>query len=348
MKKRILALMTLAALAIWQAGTANAGSLMKTYDLKDFDRIEAGRVNDSKGSGNKITPKMNVTIIRSDTYKVEAVFNEEAYADMYDFSVKAGSLYLSVKNSSKRVSPEPSVDITVWTPKMTSLKIMGVARVISHGTFASNDLTVDMSGVCTLKGLSAEVGSMSLDVSGAAEMTDFSIIANDRITYDISGAAKMTGQELIASNLNVDISGGAKFRDVRWSSHTMSIDVSGTAEIKEASLCFKKGSIDVSGASNIKFDMLTNANTVYIDASGATLMTMNGVCDDLTIETSGASKIDLSNFKCKNVRLDASGMSFVQVYVTDTFTYETSGMAKVDYYGDPTTIRSKSGNVKSH
>jgi len=86
------------------------------------------------------------------------------------------------------------------------------------------------------------------------------------------------------------------------------------------------GSFVVNGVNNDKFD---------IDANGAPSIRISGETKALTIDASGAGKIDTHKLRAPRVEVDAKGVAKVEVYASEQLDVTVSGPSHVVYQGDP-------------
>lgn len=76
-------------------------------------------------------------------------------------------------------------------------------------------------------------------------------------------------------------------------------------------------------------------------------MEIGGETADLTVNVSGASKIDAENLKAENATVDASGASHVSVLVSGRLTADASGASRIVYSGNPKSTEKKSSGASS-
>ncbi|HEY0405525.1 MAG TPA: head GIN domain-containing protein [Pyrinomonadaceae bacterium] len=95
--------------------------------------------------------------------------------------------------------------------------------------------------------------------------------------------------------------------------------------------------IETSGASKINVSGLRNSE-LKIGSSGASKLALSGETKKLSIDTSGASNIEAKDLRAEKVEVESSGAGFVNVYATEQLDASASGAARIDYYGDPKTV----------
>jgi hypothetical protein len=91
---------------------------------------------------------------------------------------------------------------------------------------------------------------------------------------------------------------------------------------------------DVSGASSLHGDLRTGG--VRFDVSGSSDAQLSGSGEDLVMNVSGASSVDLAEFPVGDADIQVSGASSAAVNVSGRLDVEASGGSHVRYRGDPT------------
>jgi hypothetical protein len=81
----------------------------------------------------------------------------------------------------------------------------------------------------------------------------------------------------------------------------------------------------------------------YLDGTGATRVTVDGIVDELMATMSGASKLTASDLQVKTAQLAISGAGKAEVSASDSLKVAISGAGKVTYSGNPVIERQISG-----
>ena len=113
------------------------------------------------------------------------------------------------------------------------------------------------------------------------------------------------------------------------------VDLTGFSNEEEMRLYFSgaaKGS-----AEGLRTDKLK------IELSGASDFKIAGQSDYLKVEASGASHLKALDFLARNIDVEASGASSVQVHVQKTLQVDASGASHVKYKGSPVIKKDLSG-----
>jgi hypothetical protein len=86
-----------------------------------------------------------------------------------------------------------------------------------------------------------------------------------------------------------------------------------------------------------------SGNGFYLEGTGATRVTVDGVVDELMATMSGASKLDAESLQAKTAELSISGAGKAEVSASEVLKVAISGAGKVTYTGNPTVEKHISG-----
>lgn len=100
--------------------------------------------------------------------------------------------------------------------------------------------------------------------------------------------------------------------------------------------------IEASGASRVNLSNLRNSE-LTVDTSGASKISVSGETSRLIVDVSGASNIDAGSLSAATANIDASGASKVDVNVANELTADASGASRITYAGSPSVSKSTSG-----
>ena len=126
------------------------------------------------------------------------------------------------------------------------------------------------------------------------------------------------------------------------------ISSSGASDIESSEpIISEELDIDASGAG--KIDLKLDVKLVTIELSGAIMIYLEGVAEQLDVEMSGAGSLTADSFEVKNCNVDISGVGHVLVNVSGTLDAQVSGLGKVEYLGNPESVKgdvSGVGNIE--
>lgn len=198
--------------------------------------------------------------------------------------------------------------------------------------------------------------------------------------FTLSLAAQTTEKRNIGSFTKIEASGAASINYATSASPALSIE-GDAEEIKQVETTVKNNVLYIKTKGNFKHPLKINvsgANLSHLGLSGACNFVATGALktDELTIESSGASKIEMhlnskslsatldgasqmdlhgstqtfksnvsgaSNLKAYDLKaltatVTASGASNAQVYVTESLSSKSSGASNIQYKGNPKTV----------
>jgi len=99
------------------------------------------------------------------------------------------------------------------------------------------------------------------------------------------------------------------------------------------------------GASEADLDM--NVSGLFsLEANGASKIDVKGICQNFKINGLGASEIEATELKSKNVDVRVSGATHADVFASESLNADAHGASEIDCKGHPKTIK-KNDNVSS-
>jgi opacity protein-like surface antigen len=117
--------------------------------------------------------------------------------------------------------------------------------------------------------------------------------------------------------------------------HRLTLVVSGSSTVDIASTSVGGFETDVTGASKLTGTITVNGDAEFI-VSGASRVMLAGTANNLSTVGSGASWVDLSNFKIHNAKVNLSGASYETIYLDGRLDADLSGASRLIYIGNPT------------
>ena len=140
----------------------------------------------------------------------------------------------------------------------------------------------------------------------------------------------------------IELSGAVTMKlEGEWQLDEVSFDVSGAAKFQGNGIRAKELEIEQSGASSIRANIAVDK--LDIEASGASKMELDALCQfegsQLTVDISGASKVNVAELPFQKVKVDASGAAKAQVYPLNHLRADVSGAANVYYVGTSKTLQ---------
>ena len=112
------------------------------------------------------------------------------------------------------------------------------------------------------------------------------------------------------------------------------IVITGASDCYISNFNLKDLSIELLGASSLKADM--QVEDLDIELTGASRLELRGKGDYLNAAVVGASELNAYEYKVRNAKLDADGVSSIKAFVTDNISMEESFISKIKYKGGAT------------
>ncbi|WP_417319537.1 head GIN domain-containing protein [Emcibacter sp.] len=215
------------------SGPALAGG--KSYDLKEFDRIEFDSSVD-----------FEVEVGRKQSVKIEA---SDKFLENLDVQVRGHTLTISHKRGKYRNWSGEKPEITISMKVLEQLEINGSADGTIKGLKGDRfDLEINGSGEIEVAG---RVGRLDMELNGSGEVTGDKIIAK-KATVEINGNGDVT-LEGSCDHLELEINGSGEFDGRRFKCVTVEVEImgSGDAAVYASNMVDVEvtgsGTVDISG-----------------------------------------------------------------------------------------------------
>ncbi|MDO9681007.1 MAG: DUF2807 domain-containing protein [Bacteroidales bacterium] len=172
----------------------------------------------------------------------------------------------------------------------------------------------------------------NINLSGVTKMNVTSAFTTNDFVARISGVSKVEGLNITAKSIKVNLSGASSI-DVKAKAETAAFEISGASK---ANINQDFGGLKLGGSGAARIDITGPVEYAEISYSGAVNAKMSGgSAAKISLEMSGASKFEASDFPVKEMDIKVSGVSKVNVNVTETISVEVSGGSNIRYKGDP-------------
>ena len=172
-----------------------------------------------------------------------------------------------------------------------------------------------------------------------------SVTVNESVVESLE--VNVSGNTLhISLKPNVGLTGAATMKAKVTMPELTGLDLSGGSRTTLAGFNTDKTlKSEVSGASTLRGDLTCGAASFNV--SGASKVNLRGSAQDLKVEASGASTVDLSNFASQNTVVNASGASKVVVAPSGSLDVEASGASTVHYTGEPARLKANTSGAST-
>jgi ribosomal protein L40E len=132
-----------------------------------------------------------------------------------------------------------------------------------------------------------------------------------------------------------------KYLQISKSGDTLSVELKPGYSITTSTLSVEismptLSRLELSGGSKGNATGFVSTNNFEIDASGGSRVQMQGQANDLTVNVSGGSQLNLSNFAVRNASVDLSGGSQAEIHPRGRIDANLSGGSHLFYSGNPT------------
>ena len=233
-------------------------------------------------------------------------------------SLEAGEGYTTVNRfKGKRIS---RLDVSgIWEIQLSQGKQTGVKLTFPERF--KKQLEVSLDGEKLNIGFHGEVHLKS------GEKLKAVVVCSSLQKIELSGACRLEGKR-------------------RFSGREMQFELTGAAKVQMNDEVIVSGKLktDLSGVSCLSCKKIS-AQQFDMELSGTSKIELSGKARQGKIEASGVSKCDLSDFQVVKVEVDISGVTNVQLNVSELITGEVSGASKVKYTGAASTQVDVSGTA---
>jgi len=133
----------------------------------------------------------------------------------------------------------------------------------------------------------------------------------------------------------LELSGASRGKMNGFSSaQPLSLNISGASSLELNDITAGDSKFNVSGASKVSGSIQTADSGLGV--SGAGSVGLNGSAEDIIAEASGASTMELDDFRVNNAKVELSGASRATVNVSGQLDVDLSGASRLSYSGSPT------------
>ena len=95
--------------------------------------------------------------------------------------------------------------------------------------------------------------------------------------------------------------------------------------------------LELSGATYLDLELHIK-NDLQMKVEGASIVNVDGMSENLMLDVAGVSKIAATSLEANNVTIAATGISLVDVCVLNELSVDIAGMSRVEYRGSPTVL----------
>lgn len=194
-------------------GEPKGGFETKTFDEKDFDKIE-------------INNAFFVTVKYAPVYKVSV---KGAQDDIDDLEITVKNNKLSVEYDKrfnlKRIR-RYKMEVEIETPNLKAINCASASNTEIFGFDNLTQLDVEISGASKLK-IDSKIKTLNAGISGASELK----LKKDVETIDaqLSGASTLDGFSAFSKNVYLELSGASKAEI--YATETLDVEASGASKV---------------------------------------------------------------------------------------------------------------------
>lgn len=263
--------------------------ITKTYQLKDFDRIDASFAFD-------------IDYTQGEDYLVKMT-GTETLLDRIEVTVEGGTLIMKNKKHNRRTNGK--IHVVLTAPRLNSIDNSGALTFRTQNLNADNfsisnsgalkwisgnvdctTLNIHNSGASNIKGNFRAAGNA--DVSNSGQMTLVGNVTSKKLlTYENSGADKHEGN-LQSGEMTMKNSGASEW-NTKVTTDNLTIKSSGATT---ATMTFKGGALTMTNSGSGKMNIHCDCKRLFVKNSGVSNIKFTGTADDAELKSSGIAKIN--------------------------------------------------------
>jgi hypothetical protein len=197
-------------------------------------------------SGVRAGAAFEVDISRADSYLVKVSADDNLW-DVLDIRVTGGELTMGFEKGVS-VNNITTLKVVITMPAFNSLDLSGDARASVKDFTAGNSMSFNASGASKVDVQNMKAGAVTLDVSGASELSGDITLTQGNFAVSGGGRLNLTGS---GTGLTMDVSGDSKVNLKQLPVQDVRATVSGGAQAHVNTQ--KISSADVSGAGGLYY-----------------------------------------------------------------------------------------------
>lgn len=233
---------------------------------------------------------------------------------------------------------------------ITGCNITGPGKVIDEEKDFTDFNCVDIGS--TFDAEITKSDSFSVTIHADESLIDYVVVSKAGNTLSINlkprhtftdftiGAKTLKAEITMPALDSLEVSGASKATIKGFTvSEDFELEVSGLSSVKMVDIKVGNAEFDVSGASKVTGDMI--ATDVDFMVSGMSTIELTGSADNLELDASGASDVDLTDFIVQDADVELSGASKATVNVKGKLDYDVSAASSLYFLGNPTIGKSE-------
>jgi len=227
-----------------------------------------------------------------------------------------------------------------------TIAIIVIVGVLALGSFVSAVSTPFFSGqMFVFPGFTVGSGNLVTRQENFTGFTGISLASGFRFTITQSGSysVKVTADDNLVNYVQVTQFGNTLSVGLVPGRGTMSATLMVVITMPDLS------QLDMSGGSTGTVAGFSSTHDFTVAASGGSSATVTGSANNLSVEESGGSHLDLSGFHVTSAHVDLSGGSWTTLDIDGGLDANLSGGSQLYYVGNPTmgAINTSGGSIIS-
>lgn len=190
--------------------------------------------------------------------------------------------------------------------------------------------------------ITKSLGFANFDSLKASHQFDVTVLYGESFDLEVTYSEEVEDMLEISTRsntLNIGLSNDYNYQNVTVKAvitmpqlNKMKGSGASSFDVDEEMIYADNVTIELSGASNV--EALVSTKLIDVSISGASMVYLSGQADVADFDLSGSSIISAEKFEAKELELDASGSSSVNINVSDSIEASLSGGSTLRYSGN--------------
>lgn len=210
---------------------------------------------------------------------------------------------------------------------------------------------LQLGSLCLCIGLLVGCSSGSKSITGNGQLKTESRQVSQFDSIRVHGAFKISVVQAADQMLSVSADSNILPKIItKVEDHVLNVSVKGHDKIIESHIptlqikVAKLSEIAANGASHIQAENI-KTDDLEVETSGASKINLSGVSDELHIKSAGAVQVNARDLRANDVKVKLSGAGKVMVYPIKKLNVKIAGVGEVGYVGQPHEIKQKVAGV---
>ncbi len=257
---------------------------------------------------------------------------QEDLLDQLSINSIFGKITISGKANERYVVDVIKIELGI--KELTSLDLSQTNSIVDGAIFTQK-VKVSLSKRTEMKISDVDCAQFNISASGST-VVNMTNLNTDEFICELSGSSIIKANNLtVKNNVDFDLSGSSQLEITSLATKNIKIEATGSSNLIFTYFESAETKCSLSGMSLLEFDLISVSNILFLESTGSSKIKAKGNVKVLDADLSGSSDISGFDLIILELKLDASGSSFVNARVNDKLTVSVSGSSILNYKGKP-------------